>query len=83
VPVTVISTEFTSTMLRGSIEHGLAPVREFTKIREVEYVDLPTGHWPQFTRPAELGRAIVATVDGAAASEPAGAAVARRSARRP
>jgi pimeloyl-ACP methyl ester carboxylesterase len=26
-------------------------------------VDLPTGHWPQFTRPADLGRAIVAALD--------------------
>jgi pimeloyl-ACP methyl ester carboxylesterase len=65
VPVTVISTEFTSEMLREWIAQGLAPVREFTKIREVEYVDLPTGHWPQFTRPEELGRAILASVGGA------------------
>jgi pimeloyl-ACP methyl ester carboxylesterase len=62
VPVTVISTEFTSEMLREWIDRGLAPVSEFTKIREVEYVDLPTGHWPQFTRPEELGRAILASV---------------------
>lgn len=64
VPVTVISTEFTSEMLREWIEQGLAPVREFTKIRDVEYVDLPTGHWPQFTRPEELGRAILASASG-------------------
>jgi len=62
VPVTVISTEFTTEMLREWIAQGLAPVREFTKIREVEYVDLPTGHWPQFTKPEELGRAILASV---------------------
>jgi pimeloyl-ACP methyl ester carboxylesterase len=59
VPVTVISTEFTSEMLRAWIEQGLTPVREFAKIRDVEYVDLPTGHWPQFTRPEELARAIL------------------------
>jgi hypothetical protein len=29
----------------------------------VDYVDLPTGHWPQFTKPAELGAAILAAVD--------------------
>ena len=72
VPVTVISTEFTSEMLRGWIDQGLAPVREFTKIREVEYVDLPTGHWPQFTRPDDLGQAILATVDRAASNGSAG-----------
>jgi pimeloyl-ACP methyl ester carboxylesterase len=62
VPITVISTEFTSAMLREWIEQGLAPVREFPKIRDVEYIDLPTGHWPQFTRPEELGRTILASV---------------------
>jgi pimeloyl-ACP methyl ester carboxylesterase len=62
VPVTVICTEFTGELLRGWIERGLAPVREFTKIRDVEFVDLPTGHWPQFTRPKELGEAIVAAI---------------------
>jgi pimeloyl-ACP methyl ester carboxylesterase len=63
VPVTVIATEFTSEMLRAWIDQGLAPVQEFTKIRDVEYIDLPTGHWPQFTRPDELGRAILASVE--------------------
>jgi pimeloyl-ACP methyl ester carboxylesterase len=59
VPVTVVCPEFTSDMLRGWIAEGMAPVREFTKIRDLEYVDLPTGHWPQFTRPEELARIIL------------------------
>ena len=59
VPITVIATEFTSAMLRTWIAQGAPPVREFTKIRAVDYVDLPTGHWPQFTRPEDLGRAIL------------------------
>jgi pimeloyl-ACP methyl ester carboxylesterase/uncharacterized damage-inducible protein DinB len=63
VPVTVIATEFTSDMLRSWIAAGLAPVREFTKLHHVAYVDLPTGHWPQFTRPDDLGRAIVASIE--------------------
>src|SRR6266508_985077 len=63
VPITVICTEFTSQMLREWIERGLAPVRELPKIRDVEYVDLATGHWPQFTRPEELGRVILASID--------------------
>jgi len=62
VPVACISTEFTSAMLRQWIEQGLGPVRELAKIRDVEFVDLPTGHWPQLTRPEELGRAIVASI---------------------
>jgi pimeloyl-ACP methyl ester carboxylesterase len=70
VPVTVIATEFTSEMLRDWIGRGLAPVRECTRIRDVEYVDLPTGHWPQFTRPEDLARAILASIDRAASGEP-------------
>lgn len=75
MPVTVISTEFISEMLRGWIERGLAPVREFTKIRNVDHVDLPTGHWPQFTRPEALGRAILASIGRTAPIEPLSAAV--------
>jgi uncharacterized damage-inducible protein DinB len=29
-------------------------VREFVRIRDVEYIDLPTGHWPQFSRSEDL-----------------------------
>lgn len=59
VPVTVICPEFTGDMLKDWIEQGMAPVAEFTRLRQVEYVDLPTGHWPQFTRPQDLARAIL------------------------
>jgi pimeloyl-ACP methyl ester carboxylesterase len=62
VPVTVIACEFPGAMLRGWIEQDHPYVRELARIREVDYVDLPTGHWPQFTRPGELGRAIVASI---------------------
>lgn len=44
VPATVVATEFTSEMLRSWIKAGMAPVQEFPKVRDLEYVDLPTGH---------------------------------------
>jgi pimeloyl-ACP methyl ester carboxylesterase len=62
VPVTVIACEFTSATIRGWMEQDQPAVRELAKIREVDYIDLPTGHWPQFTRPEDLGRAILASV---------------------
>ncbi|WP_258804354.1 alpha/beta fold hydrolase [Pseudarthrobacter sp. NS4] len=65
VPATVIACEFPSAMLREWIAAGHPFVAELARVRDVEYVDLPTGHWPQFTRPAELARAILAAVDGA------------------
>jgi len=63
VPATVIACEFPSAMLIDMIGSGHPYVAELGRIREVDYVDLPTGHWPQFTRPAELGAAILAAVD--------------------
>ena len=62
VPVTIIACEFPSEMLRKWMEQGHPYVRELAKIHDVEYVDLPTGHWPQFTRPEDLGQALLASV---------------------
>jgi len=36
--------------------------RELARLHDYEIVDLPTGHWPQFTKPAELAQAILAAV---------------------
>jgi pimeloyl-ACP methyl ester carboxylesterase len=63
VPVTVIACEFPSAVLKEWIDAGHPYVAELARIHDVEYVDLPTGHWPQFTKPAELGSAILAAVD--------------------
>ncbi len=62
VPITVISCEFPSAVLQKLIEQGHGYVQELAKVRDVEYIDLPTGHWPQFTRPKELGQAILASL---------------------
>lgn len=63
VPVTVIACEFPSAVLREWMAQGHPFVEELSRIRDVEFVDLPTGHWPQFTRPADLGREILAALD--------------------
>jgi pimeloyl-ACP methyl ester carboxylesterase len=63
VPATVIACEFPSSLLTEWIEASHPYVAELARINDVEFVDLPTGHWPQFTKPAELGAAILAAVD--------------------
>jgi hypothetical protein len=45
--------------------HDHPALRELAKICDVGYIDLPTGHWPQFTEPGELGQAIMASADPA------------------
>jgi hypothetical protein len=38
-------------------------VAELARIKDVKLVDLPTGHWPQLTKPRELATAILAAID--------------------
>jgi pimeloyl-ACP methyl ester carboxylesterase len=59
VPITVITCEFPVTMLRELMTKGHAYTAELARVNDARLVDLPTGHWPQFTKPAELGAAIV------------------------
>src|SRR5438067_9693479 len=68
VPATVIACEFSSEQLKGWIAQGQPFVSELAKLRDVEYVDLPTGHWPQFTKPKELAQAILSAVERSAPS---------------
>ncbi|MDI3279578.1 alpha/beta hydrolase, partial [Arthrobacter sp. AL08] len=65
VPATVIACEFPSSLLTEWIDASHPFTEELARIRDVEYVDLPTGHWPQFTKPVELGQAILAAVERA------------------
>ncbi|MFX0592754.1 alpha/beta fold hydrolase [Melissospora conviva] len=65
VPITVIACEYPSAQLRTWIAQGHKWVRELARISDVTYVDLPTGHWPQFTRPAELAAVITGSLTSA------------------
>jgi len=64
VPVTVIACAFPSTQLREWMAQGEDALRELAKVRTVDYIDLPTGHWQKFTRTVELGRAILTALNG-------------------
>jgi len=63
VPVTVIACEFPGAQLKEWIAQGHPYVAELASITEYEVVELPTGHWPQFTKPTELGALILAAID--------------------
>jgi pimeloyl-ACP methyl ester carboxylesterase len=62
VPITLICCEFGSAMVLAWLEQGVPFVREIAAVKDVAYIDLPTGHWPQLTKPAELAEAIVSVV---------------------
>ena len=63
IPVTVISCEFSTDMLRGWLSEEHPYVAELGMVKDFELVDLPTGHWPQLTRPRELATAILTAVN--------------------
>lgn len=62
VPATVIACEFPTSMLRELMEQDHPYTAELARIRSVDLVDLPTGHWPQFTKPAELTATILEAI---------------------
>lgn len=62
VPSTVIASEMPSSLLRELMAQGHPYMAELAKLHDVEIIDLPTGHWPMFTRPTDLGEAIAAAV---------------------
>lgn len=59
MPVTVISCTFTREEIDTYTAAGETYVAELPRLRDLTVVELPTGHWPQLSRPADLGRAIV------------------------
>lgn len=63
VPATIICCAIPGAQLREWVAQGVPFVSETATLTDVEYVDVPTGHWPQFTKPAELAAAILAAVD--------------------
>ncbi|MFI9489587.1 alpha/beta fold hydrolase [Promicromonospora sp. NPDC052451] len=54
VPVTVVCPEFSPAQAREWIDAGDVP--ELARAKHLDLVDLDSGHWPMFTRPAELAR---------------------------
>lgn len=58
VPSTVICTSYTSEQIKGAVEEGYAWIGGLAELHDVTYVDLPTGHWPMWSRPQELAMVI-------------------------
>ena len=54
IPSTAICTGFTSDEYKAAIDEGYAWLGGFAELRDVTWVDLPTSHWPMWSRPVEL-----------------------------
>jgi pimeloyl-ACP methyl ester carboxylesterase len=58
VPTTVIATGYTSEQYKDAVKEGYAWLAGLTELRDVTWVDLPTSHWPMWSRPQELAAII-------------------------
>jgi pimeloyl-ACP methyl ester carboxylesterase len=58
VPSTVIATGYTSEQYKDAVKEGYAWLAGLTELRNVTWVDLPTSHWPMWSRPQELAAII-------------------------
>jgi pimeloyl-ACP methyl ester carboxylesterase len=54
VPSTVVCTGFRSEQVKAFVEEGYAWLAGLAELRDVTWVDLPTSHWPMWSRPREL-----------------------------
>ena len=71
VPSTVICTAFTADEYREAAAEGYSFLAGLAELRDVSWVELPTSHWPMWSRPAELA-GILGEVAAKAGSERAG-----------
>ena len=58
IPSTVICTGYTSEQYREAAAKGYAWVSGLLELHDVKYIDLPTSHWPMWSRPKDLARII-------------------------
>jgi pimeloyl-ACP methyl ester carboxylesterase len=58
VASTAICTAFSSEQYKAAVEEGYAWLGGFAELRDVTWVDLPTSHWPMWSRPKELAAVI-------------------------
>jgi pimeloyl-ACP methyl ester carboxylesterase len=54
VPSTVVCTSMSSDQIKAAVEQGYPWVGGLAELRDVSYIDLPTGHWPMWSRSGEL-----------------------------
>jgi pimeloyl-ACP methyl ester carboxylesterase len=66
IPSTVICTAFTSEQYREAAQQGVTWMNGLIELRDVRYVDLPTSHWPMWSRPDDLGDVLAEVADAAA-----------------
>jgi pimeloyl-ACP methyl ester carboxylesterase len=64
VPATIVACSYPADVVLQLAHAGNAMLAETATLRQLELVDLPTGHWPMWSRPADLAAIISAAAQG-------------------
>jgi pimeloyl-ACP methyl ester carboxylesterase len=64
IPSVAICTGFTSEQYKDAMKEGYSWLGGFAELRDLTWVDLPTSHWPMWSRPQELAALIGGVAKG-------------------
>jgi pimeloyl-ACP methyl ester carboxylesterase len=69
IPSTIICTGFPSDQVKAAVSKGWSWLAGVPELRNATWIDLPTSHWPMWSRPRELAAIIgeIATAHGGGA----------------
>lgn len=62
VPITMISTTYSREEIDEAIRNEVPYFAELPLIHDVEIIEFPTGHWPQFSKPEDLAAHILSAL---------------------
>src|SRR3954464_8426323 len=58
VPTTAICTAFPAAEYREYAKQGMGFLAGYNELRNIDWIDLPTSHWPMWSKPKELAEII-------------------------
>ena len=64
LPVTMVTAEYDAAQLKAWTDAGESGTEELAKLRNAHYVDLHSGHWPQYSRVDDTVRLILEAAGG-------------------
>jgi hypothetical protein len=67
IPSTAICTAYSSADYKEGAEQGMTFLAGYNELHNIDWIDLPTGHWPMWSKPVELADILdrIATQAGA------------------
>jgi pimeloyl-ACP methyl ester carboxylesterase len=69
IPTVAICTAYTSEQYKEGVKEGYPWLAGFAELRDIRWIDLPTSHWPMWSRPRELAAILAETATAHASGD--------------